>query len=219
MSAADPSARQDILAKVRLAVAAQSQAAPAVPESARVAPRPLPANGQALGQFIDEVRKLGVKDRQVGPGEPLRRAVQELVQSAGVRKAALWDTPELKALGMAEALQSCGVEIVPPDAPYRLLAQCDLGVTTAEAALPETGTLVLASSAQMPRAVSLLPRIHLAVIRPGILVADLRDAFARMKGQGYFVFVTGPSRTSDIELTLTIGVHGPKELHIWMVGE
>jgi len=63
--------------------------------------------------------------------------------------------------------------------------------------------------------VSLLPRIHLAIVRPLALRADLSQAFAEVKHDGYFVFVTGPSRTSDIELTLTIGVHGPQALHVW----
>jgi L-lactate dehydrogenase complex protein LldG len=65
--------------------------------------------------------------------------------------------------------------------------------------------------------VSLLPRVHLAIVRPSALRADLSQAFAEVKNDGYFVLVTGPSRTADIELTVTIGVHGPKSLHVWTV--
>ena len=92
------------------------------------------------------------------------------------------------------------------------MAQCDLGNTEADYLLPETGTLVLKSSAQEPRAVSLLPRIHLAIVRPAMLRADLHQVFAESKTQRYIVFITGPSRTADIELTVTLGVHGPKNL-------
>jgi L-lactate dehydrogenase complex protein LldG len=97
------------------------------------------------------------------------------------------------------------------------VAECDLGVTGVDAALPETGTLVLRSAPDRPRVVSLLPRVHLAVLRPAALRADLHQAFADVQGDGYSVFVTGPSRTADIELTLTLGVHGPKSLYVWLL--
>jgi L-lactate dehydrogenase complex protein LldG len=65
--------------------------------------------------------------------------------------------------------------------------------------------------------VSLLPRIHLALIDESILQPDLSPAFKQVHDEGYFVLVTGPSRTADIELTVTIGVHGPKSLCVWSV--
>ena len=99
------------------------------------------------------------------------------------------------------------------------MAQCDLGVTEADYLLPETGTLVLRSSAEKPRGVSLLPRVHLAVVRPEMLRADMHQVFAEAKDSHYLVFITGPSRTADIELTVTLGVHGPKNLYVWMVNE
>jgi L-lactate dehydrogenase complex protein LldG len=112
-----------------------------------------------------------------------------------------------------------GVELVSPQAGMRAVAECDLGVTGVDAALPETGTLLLRSSPEKPRVVSLLPRIHLAILRPSALRADLHQAFAEVKGDGYVVLVTGPSRTADIELTLTLGVHGPKSLYAWLLDE
>ena len=84
-----------------------------------------------------------------------------------------------------------------------------------DAALPETGTLLLRSAPDKPRLVSLVPRVHLALVRPSALRADLSQAFADIKGDGYAVCITGPSRTADIELTVTIGVHGPKSLYVW----
>src|SRR5512140_3294433 len=97
------------------------------------------------------------------------------------------------------------------------MALCDLVVTEADYLLPETGTLVLKSSALKPRAVSLLPRIHLAIVGPEILRADLHQVFAEAKDSNYLVFITGPSRTADIELTVTLGVHGPRNLFVWML--
>ena len=73
------------------------------------------------------------------------------------------------------------------------------------------------SSAVQPRAVSLVPRVHLAILRPAALRADLHQVFAEAKHQPYLIFITGPSRTADIELTVTLGVHGPKTLYVWSI--
>ena len=109
------------------------------------------------------------------------------------------------------------MDLVSPNADKHEMAKCDLGITEADFLLPETGTLVLRSSAEKPRAVSLLPRVHLAIVRAEMLRADMHQVFAEAKDKNYLVFITGPSRTADIELTTTLGVHGPKNLYVWMV--
>ena len=83
--------------------------------------------------------------------------------------------------------------------------------------LPETGTIGLLSSTEKPRAVSLLPRVHLAIVTPAALRADMHQVFAEAKSSNYLVFITGPSRTADIELNVTLGVHGPRNLYVWMI--
>ncbi len=209
------STRDDILAHVRLALRRDRTAAiPPVP--GRVAPRPAGAPEAEMASLLSEIGKLGGKTQQMLP-DCLPEAVGALVREEGVRKATLWQTPELQALGVAGALRDYGVEIVSPYAGKHALAQCDLGVTGADGAFPETGTLLLRSGPDRPRMVSLVPRIHLAIISPRILLPDLSPAFEQVKGEGYWVFVTGPSRTADIELTVTIGVHGPKALYVWSV--
>jgi L-lactate dehydrogenase complex protein LldG len=121
-------------------------------------------------------------------------------------------------MGVAETLRSSGVELVSPNAGKNEIALCDLGITEADYLLPETGTLVLRSSSVQPRAVSLLPRIHLAIVHPEGLRPDMHQVFAEAKDSHYLLFITGPSRTADIELTVTLGVHGPKNLFVWMLG-
>ena len=145
--------------------------------------------------------------------------MKALVQEQNIRKATVWETPHLRRLGIAEILNSLGVDLVSPHASKHEMALCDLGITEADFLLPETGTLVLYSSAQKPRAVSLLPRVHLVIVRPEFLRADLHQVFAEAKDHHYLVFITGPSRTADIELTVTLGVHGPKNLYVWMLDE
>ena len=130
-----------------------------------------------------------------------------------------WEIPHLKQLGVTEILNSLGVELISPNADKHEIAQCDLGITEADNLLPETGTLVLSSSFEKPRAVSLLSRVHLAIVHPEMLRADMHQVFAEAKDSNYLVFITGPSRTADIELTVTLGVHGPKNLDVWMMDD
>jgi len=140
------------------------------------------------------------------------------VTEQNIRKATVWDTPRLQELQISNHLSFLGVDLVSPNADKHEMAQCDLGITEADYLLPETGTIVLSSSAEKPRAVSLLPRVHLAIVRPEMLRADMHQVFAEAKDKNYLVFITGPSRTADIELTTTLGVHGPKDLYVWMMG-
>jgi len=208
-------AREEILGNVRMALLRRINApAPVVPVQARVEPRTPGDLNSELDLLLSEIGQLGSGTRRI-KSRQIKAALEELVKAEGIKKAALWETQDLQSLGVAESLKRCGVELVSPQADPRKLAECDLGVTGVDAALPETGTLVLRSSPEKPRLVSLLPRIHLALLRPIALRPDLRPAFQEFKNDGYLVCITGPSRTADIELTVTIGVHGPKALHVW----
>lgn len=97
------------------------------------------------------------------------------------------------------------------------LLEAPLGVSCAQAAIAETGTLVLGSASERHRLVSLVPPVHLALVRVADLVPDLDAAMEHLNRSGLpplVSFITGPSRTADIELTLVVGVHGPQELHV-----
>ncbi len=97
-----------------------------------------------------------------------------------------------------------------------------VGVTGAFAALAETGTLMLVSGSQTPASVSLLPETHIAVVPASRIVAHMEDAWDRARaafGQlpRSVNFVSGPSRTGDIEQKMVLGVHGPYRVHIIIV--
>ena len=169
-----------------------------------------------IERFLNEVKKLSGVSQRLVP-DRIGDALNALVSEQNIQKATVWNTSHLKQLGIADSLRSLGVELVSPNANKHEMALCDLGITEADYLLPETGTLVLRSSAEKSRAVSLLPRIHLAIVRPEMLRADMHQVFAEAKEHHYLVFITGPSRTADIELTVTLGVHGPKNLYVWMV--
>jgi L-lactate dehydrogenase complex protein LldG len=212
------SARDEILSKVRCALGRQTGTpAPLPPASARLPAREAGEPEDEMNQLFAEIGKLGGTARRLPSSRTIPAALRELVEAEAVRKAMVWETPELRGLGIADSLRGLGVEVVPPQADPKQLAECDLGVTGVDAALPETGTLLLRSSPSQPRLVSLLPRVHLALLSGAALRPDLSQAFAEVKTEGYVVCITGPSRTADIELTVTVGVHGPKSLYVWAV--
>lgn len=189
---------------------------PLKPRPAIYASRQAESLESEVEQFLDEIKKLSAVGQRLSSNE-IDNGLRSLVTEQSIQKATVWETPHLRQLGVTDILNSLGVELVSPNANKHEMAQCDLGITEADFLLPETGTLVLKSSHEKPRAVSLLPRIHLAIIRPEMLRADMHLVFAEAKDSNYLVFITGPSRTADIELTVTLGVHGPKNLYVWMI--
>ena len=94
-----------------------------------------------------------------------------------------------------------------------------MGITTAQAAIAETGTLVLESERERHRLGSLVPPVHIAIVEAASICLTLGEALALVHRGGSsemsptITFITGPSRTADIELTMAIGVHGPQELY------
>ena len=107
------------------------------------------------------------------------------------------------------------------------IIEADIGVTGADYAVAETGSVVVVPRQGLGRLVSLVPPVHVAVVRPQDVVETLDDVFLlrrleyHMNGGemgSYLNFITGPSRTADIEQTLVVGVHGPREAHMILLG-
>ena len=111
------------------------------------------------------------------------------------------------------------------DAPNQSeLFDCDIGITSAQWAIAETGTLVLESERERHRLASLVPPVHIAMVEAGRIRRTMSEILELIKNSDVglsrtVTFITGPSRTSDIELTLAIGVHGPGELHVIVIDE
>ena len=123
----------------------------------------------------------------------------------------LWDEiPLLSAAGLLDH----GITI---QSPTGLDAQA--GITGALAGIAETGTLVLSEGEGQALRASLVPEIHIAVLQVSQLVQTLEGALQQpeVSAAAASVLISGPSRTADIEMTLTIGVHGPRELHVFLV--
>jgi L-lactate dehydrogenase complex protein LldG len=149
---------------------------------------------------------------------------------AGAHQAASfisWDDAHIGCPGLLAALAAHGLERVTYDvggeperraADLHALAGVGLGLTGAHAALADNGGLVLVSGPGRGRLASVLPPVHVAVVdqrrlRPS-LEALLREEPRLLDAGSNVVIVAGPSRTADIEMTLTHGVHGPKHVHV-----
>lgn len=98
------------------------------------------------------------------------------------------------------------------------LFKLEVGITQAQAGIAETGTLVLDSSVERNRLISLVPPVHIAILDASRIYETLGETLAMLQSSAELspaiTFITGPSRTGDIELTLTVGVHGPQELYV-----
>ena len=96
-----------------------------------------------------------------------------------------------------------------------------VGLAPALAAVAETGTLMLCSGAHRPTTLNFLPDTHIAVLRASRMVGSYEDAWDRLRAEGPMPrtvnFITGPSRTADIEQTIQLGAHGPRRLHIVLI--
>jgi len=154
------------------------------------------------------------------------RAVVGIVTGHDAQSFMAWD--DLPASGVASALQTSGLDRIDHDVSgeKRLehnltYVDVDVGVTGADAALAESGTLVLAHGEGRPRMASLVPEIHIALLEVSLIertLAHWAHENPRLAGETTnLVFVSGPSRTGDIEQQLNLGVHGPRHLHVVMI--
>ena len=164
-----------------------------------------------------------------GPAEALG-ILLDIVRLHAAEVALAWDDEHLPLPGVRQALAEAGVQVldatlpIEPAARVARLAELDraaVGITGALAGLADTGSVALASGPGRGRIVSLLPPVHIALLPAAKLYpsmpAFLADRPDLTRQASSLVFVTGPSRTADIEQVLTLGVHGPREIHVLLL--
>lgn len=153
-------------------------------------------------------------------GDLLGERVVELGGGGSVAVPA--SDPVLDEVGAWNVLQDMGVQLVAPDRPdWRdAVASASVGVTGCVAAVAETGTVAVACGPGAPRSVSLLPDAHLCLVPGRLLVERFEDALGSAVAEGVppnLVWISGPSRSADIEKQITLGVHGPRTVELVLV--
>ena len=181
---------------------------------------------------MEEVAGLrGWNVRRCEGGEEALDYVTSLVQRLGVSSVARSEQEVFDTIPVDAAVAGAGGLCWPavydgPDSRAEVrqrLAESGMGITGADYAIAETGSVVVVPRKGLSRLVSVVPPIHLAIVRPSDIVGTLDDLFTLrrleyLKNGGdvgsYLNFITGPSRTADIEQTIVVGVHGPREVHM-----
>ncbi|GIU91560.1 MAG: hypothetical protein KatS3mg011_0466 [Acidimicrobiia bacterium] len=163
------------------------------------------------------IRRLEEVDGVVHRTDPVE-VVAGLARRLGTDRYLSWDPDRLPVPGLVAELETLGIER--HTGPGR--EEVPLGVTGADAGLAESGTVVLIAGPGRPRHPSLLPEVHVALLRVDLLHRSLTHWMlehpqALSEGSG-LIMITGPSRTADIEQQLNLGVHGPREVHVVLVG-
>jgi L-lactate dehydrogenase complex protein LldG len=165
---------------------------------------------ECLVRFHEEATALGIECRVELSAADVRARVARL--TAGLRLLS-WDAPQLP-YGLDLLVQ----DAVFGDSSRTQQALAEVGLTGCDGAIAETGTLVMFSAPGRSRVVSLLPPFHVAVVTPNDLCFSMGEFFhdhrERLESSPSCTFITGPSRTADIELTLTLGIHGPGRVAI-----
>jgi len=163
------------------------------------------SKGELLARFRAELTALGVEHHVESTPDAVRARVAAIV---GDRPVLRWDVDRLP-YGVGELLAHAADGASARD----VQAAAAVGVTGCDAAIAETGSLAMITGRGKPRAASLLPPTHLAIVGTDQLCetmgAFFRERAADLAAAANCTFITGPSRTADIELTLTVGVHGP----------
>jgi L-lactate dehydrogenase complex protein LldG len=187
---------------------------------------------ETLARFRAEFERVGGVLHRVRGVADVPGVVAALARERQATRLVTWHSAALGA-DFADAWRAHGLAAtaMPPgglDAPAggrlrAVIAEADLGLTGVDLAIAETGSLVLLSGGGRPRSTSLLPPCHVAMFDRSVLVESLTQAGVFLEAWnadgrpawrgGAINVITGPSRTADIELTLTRGVHGPREVH------
>lgn len=174
-----------------------------------------------IERFRENLISIGGNCAVVENIENAAREISAIIEKTNARKIAVSDSDSVEK---AFEFLKTDAEIV-KNASASELFEFDLGITGAEWAIAETGTLVLESDKETNRLTSLVPPIHVCLVETKKLRRTLGEVLQKLSENGRenlsraITFITGPSRTSDIELTLAIGVHGPGELYVILIKE
>ncbi len=185
---------------------------------------------ELINQFESELTKVGGHFHRAKTEESAFQFVEQIVRDRQAKTMVASDGRLIDGIDLPKRVERIGVGfVIESDSDFiRTAAVADLGLTAVDYALAETGTLVLIARKGQARCISLLPPVHIALLKAEQVISDLNDLFPLLRRDSEaeggnlssaVTFITGPSRTADIELTLVVGVHGPQQLHVILVGD
>jgi L-lactate dehydrogenase complex protein LldG len=217
-----PTARDEILQKLRAATAQAPFAdVPTQEAEPRQPVTKIDGDETAMRErFIVEVERVRGVVHPAEDDADAKRVLINLLQQKQTKRVTMWDVLPFEVESEINAL---GIERLRGQ--MRELADAEVGITGAACAIAATGTLVLEMGEGRTRAASLLPPVHVALVRAQQLVPRLEDYIAQQRAKGLTAFsegsnvvlLTGASRTADIEMNVVYGVHGPLELHVILI--
>lgn len=183
-----------------------------------------------IADFTRELEALAGQVHLVQDVEEVAQKVLDILGSHQAKRIITWDDDDLGVSGLKDSLSQAGIAIEESSLAYNNqgrkanLAHIDqvrVGLTGAQGGLADTGAIALVSGAGRGRLASLLPPVHIALLSKRnlypALPAFLADQSETITQNSNLVFIAGPSRTGDIELTLSMGVHGPGEVHVIII--
>lgn len=186
----------------------------------------LPAVGSSAEEQLSLFRRMAMDLKAevvIVKGEPeLGQTIQSLAAIEGWKKIGIHSGNLTDLVNRSLELPKCRTDLV-----YETkdLESCDAGISECDALIAQTGSVLVTKRSAGGRALSVLPPHHVVLARKTQLVADLPEAFALLKKKyapdypSFISFITGPSRTGDIERILVLGAHGPKRLTILLLEE
>jgi L-lactate dehydrogenase complex protein LldG len=208
--------RDHVLHKVRTALGRNAGQPPSEVPAPRLRIPDVDAETR-MRQFLGAIEALAGKTLRAASSEEARAYAAALIEG---KTAVASNAPLLREWGIA-SLPGVRTNVCDRSELQSLCATADIGITSADFALADTGTLVMLSSREEARLISLLPPAHLAIVAKERLLTGLDELFTILpdpaEKSSSMVLITGPSRTADIEQILIRGVHGPGELHVVVV--
>ncbi|WP_254508868.1 LutC/YkgG family protein [Anatilimnocola floriformis] len=187
--------------------------------------------GDLCEHLASEINAVGGVATLVDSLDQARDVLGAYLAEMQAKSALCWQHLLLDRLGLATFLRERNIaqvdyeQTVAVDQPTRRLTQlaCDIGITSVDFAIAETGTLLVCARPGQERVASLLPPMHVAIVERSQVIPDLIDAFNMLHERGLsnltsnITLITGPSKTGDIELQLTTGVHGPGKWRVIII--
>jgi L-lactate dehydrogenase complex protein LldG len=205
---------------------------------ARIKDRHAAEKQKLLDTLIEAAKPINLRVAACQDSHSAATALADLVREktpewGGKKSVVAWKHPLIESLNLPEALAEQGVPVFFADLQKtdaenlrRRIIDSYIGITSADFCLADTATLVMRTRPGQARSVSLVPSIHAAVIELSQVIVDLKELYALLKWDpqqskegltNCMTFISGPSKTADIEATMVHGAHGPREVHVFVI--